>query len=159
MKPSVNSCHKVTIEKSFPLVSSKFSLWPMLCSRLCPLGIEGKPFLLFYWYLLWGKLKASYSTSIITKQDFPGGSVVKNLPANAEMSETWILSQYDPLEEERATHSGSFAWEIPRTEETVGLQFIVLQWVGRDWAHMPDSITKHHGLLHSEERQQTQYLH
>ena len=37
---------------------------------------------------------------------FPGGSVVKYLPANAEMQETRILSLgwEDPLEEEMATH-------------------------------------------------------
>ena len=34
------------------------------------------------------------------KDSFPGGTVVKNLPASAEMQETWIqsLCQKDPLE-------------------------------------------------------------
>ena len=52
---------------------------------------------------------------------FPGGSVVKNPPA---MQETWVeaLGQEDPLEEEMATHSNIFAWEIPWTEEPGGLQ-------------------------------------
>ena len=47
---------------------------------------------------------------------FPGGSVVKNLPAVQEM---WVLSQdrEDPLEKEKATHFGIVAWEIPRIEE------------------------------------------
>ena len=47
---------------------------------------------------------------------FPGGSVVKNLPAAQEM---WVLSQgrEDPLEKEMATHFGILAWEIPRIEE------------------------------------------
>jgi len=47
---------------------------------------------------------------------FPGGTVVKNLPA---MWETWVrsLGQEDPLEEEMATHSSSLAWKIPQTEE------------------------------------------
>ena len=42
--------------------------------------------------------------------------VVKNLPA---VQETWIqsLGQEDPPEEEMATHSSIFAWEIPWTEE------------------------------------------
>ena len=51
---------------------------------------------------------------------FPGGSVVKNPPA---MQETWVesLGQENPLEEEMATHSNTFAWEIPWTEEPGGL--------------------------------------
>ena len=37
------------------------------------------------------------------------------------MQETWIrsLGQEDPPEEDMATHSNIFAWEIPWTEETV----------------------------------------
>ena len=36
------------------------------------------------------------------------------------MQETWIrsLGQEDPPEEDMATHSNIFAWEIPWTEET-----------------------------------------
>ena len=51
---------------------------------------------------------------------FPGGSVVKNLPA---MWETGVrsLSQEDPLEEEMATHSRILAWRIPWTEQPGGL--------------------------------------
>ena len=47
---------------------------------------------------------------------FSGGSVVKNMPANAEM---WVqsLGQEDPLEKEMATHSSIAAWDIPWTEE------------------------------------------
>ena len=47
---------------------------------------------------------------------FPGGSVVKNLPA---MQETWVesLDWEDPLEKETATHSSILAWEIPWIEE------------------------------------------
>ena len=35
------------------------------------------------------------------------------------MRETWVrsLGQEDPLEKERATHSGILAWKIPWTEE------------------------------------------
>ena len=48
----------------------------------------------------------------------PGGSVVKNPPAN-ETQETWVpsLGQEDPLEEEMATQSSIPAWRIPWTEE------------------------------------------
>ena len=50
---------------------------------------------------------------------FPGGSVVKNPPANAGDEETGVqsLGQKDLLEKEMATHSGILAWEIPWTEE------------------------------------------
>ena len=43
-----------------------------------------------------------------------------------ETQETWVrsLSQEDPLEEEMATHSSIFAWKIPWTEESGGLQFM-----------------------------------
>ena len=47
---------------------------------------------------------------------------VKNTPVIQEIQETWVqcLGQDDPLEEEMATHSNIFAWEIPLTEEPVG---------------------------------------
>ena len=45
---------------------------------------------------------------------FPGGAVVKNLPAMQETQETQVqsLNQEDPLEEEMVTHSSIFAWKI-----------------------------------------------
>ena len=52
---------------------------------------------------------------------FPGGSVVKNPPANAgDMG--WSQVQEDPLEREMATHSSILTWEIPWTEEIGGVQ-------------------------------------
>ena len=51
---------------------------------------------------------------------FSGGSAVKNLPAMQEMR-VGSLGQEDPLEEEMATHSGNFAWEILWTEEPDGV--------------------------------------
>ena len=55
---------------------------------------------------------------------------VKCLPA---IWETWIrsLGWEDPLEKEMATHSSSFAWRIPRTEEPGRLQSMG-QRVGHD---------------------------
>ena len=49
--------------------------------------------------------------------------MLKNLPA---VQETWVrfLSQEDPLEKGRATHSSILAWEIPWTEEPGRLQSI-----------------------------------
>ena len=47
---------------------------------------------------------------------FPGGSVVKNLPAGAGDT-----GQENPLEDGMAPHSSVYAWRIPRTEESSGL--------------------------------------
>ena len=54
---------------------------------------------------------------------------VQCLPA---MWETWVrsLGQEDPLEKEMATHSSTFAWKIPWTEEPGMLQSMGLQRVG-----------------------------
>ena len=54
--------------------------------------------------------------------------MVKNSPA---MWKTWVQSLVweDPLEENMATHSSIFAWEIPWTEELGGPQFIESQRV------------------------------
>ena len=43
---------------------------------------------------------------------FPGGSVVKNIPANTGDAGS-ILSREDPLEKGMATHCSILAWEIP----------------------------------------------
>ena len=51
------------------------------------------------------------------RKGFPGGSVVKNLPAKQEMR-VQFLSQKEPLEKETATRSNILAWEIPWTEES-----------------------------------------
>ena len=63
--------------------------------------------------------------------DFPGGSVVKNLSANAgdEGDLGSILGLGRSLEEEMSTHSGILAWRIPRTEEPGRLQSIGWQRV------------------------------
>ena len=48
---------------------------------------------------------------------FPGDSVIKNPPANAEDLGS-IPGRENPLEKEMETHSRILAWEIPWTEET-----------------------------------------
>ena len=48
------------------------------------------------------------------------GTVVKELPAKQE-TEVPSLGREDPLEKEKATHSGTLTWEIPWREEPVGL--------------------------------------
>ena len=57
---------------------------------------------------------------------FPGGTVVKNPPANQEMC-VRSLGQADPLETEMATHSCILAWEIPWTDEPYMLQSMGFQ--------------------------------
>ena len=49
---------------------------------------------------------------VTRKMGFPSGSVVKNLPANAE-TQVPSLGQEDPLGKEMATHSSLLAWRIP----------------------------------------------
>ena len=58
-------------------------------------------------------------------QDFPGGAVVKNLPANAgEARDAGPIPTWkDPMEQKMATPSSILTWEIPWTEEPGGLQF------------------------------------
>ena len=57
--------------------------------------------------------------------------MVKNLPA---MQETQVpsLGGEDLLKQGMATHPSILAWEIPRREESGGLQFMGLQRVGHD---------------------------
>ena len=58
--------------------------------------------------------------------DFPGATVVRNLPAVQEML-LRTLGQEDPLEEEMATYSSILAWKILWTEEFGRPQSMVLQ--------------------------------
>ena len=55
------------------------------------------------------------------REEFPGGSGVKNPPA-VYKTRVRSLSREDPLEEEMATHSSILAWKIPWTEEPGGLE-------------------------------------
>ena len=63
--------------------------------------------------------------------------LVKNPPA---MQKTWVrsLEEEDPLEKEIATHSSILAWEIPRRVDPGGLQSMMLQRAGHNWAHQVD---------------------
>ena len=58
---------------------------------------------------------------------FPGGSDGKESTCNAEDLQS--LGWEDPLEEDKASHSGILAWRIPRREEPGKLQSIGLQRV------------------------------
>ena len=57
---------------------------------------------------------------------FPGGSVIKNPPANA--GELGLIPGWrDPIEKKMATHSSTLAWEILWTEEPGRLQSMGLK--------------------------------
>ena len=64
--------------------------------------------------------------------DFPDGSLIKNLPANAGAQEMQVrsLGQEDLLEEGMATHSGILAWRIAWTGEPGRLKSVGSQKVG-----------------------------
>ena len=64
---------------------------------------------------------------------FPGGPVVKNLPAVSE-TQVQCLCQEDPLEEGMVTHSSILTGRIPWTEEPGGLQSMRSQRVRYDWS-------------------------
>ena len=62
---------------------------------------------------------------------FPGGSALKNLPADAGDAGSIPESGRSPGEE-MATHSSILAWEVPWTEESSGLQSMGSRRVGHD---------------------------
>ena len=70
------------------------------------------------------------------KEGFPGGKVVKNLPANAGDS-GFIPRWQDPREKETAIHSSTLAWEIPWTEKPGMLQFMGSQRARHDLETKP----------------------
>ena len=66
--------------------------------------------------------------SLMQEWGFPGGSMVNSLSAKKE-TQVSSLGWADPLEKEVATHFRNLAWEIPRTKEPDGLQFMESQRV------------------------------
>ena len=64
---------------------------------------------------------------------FPGVSVVKYLPANAEDVGLILMCQDDPMEKEMTTHSSILAWETPWPEKPGGLQSMGLQ---KSWTRL-----------------------
>ena len=53
----------------------------------------------------------NYWLASLAARGFPGGSVVKNLPAMQQLG-VRFLGQEDPLEKEMVTLSSILAWEI-----------------------------------------------
>ena len=80
------------------------------------------------------EVRGSFKREGMYVWDFPGGLVLKKLPAMQKMQETWVrlLGWDDPLEEGMATHSSILAWRIPGTEEPGGLRSMGPQGVGHD---------------------------
>ena len=72
-------------------------------------------------------LKVVISKQLYFPKCFPGGSVVKNLPANAGDTGS-IPGWEDPLEKEMATHSSILTCRIPWTEEPGGLHGVTKSW-------------------------------
>ena len=70
---------------------------------------------------------------------FPGDLVVRICLPVQEMQETQVqsLGQEDPLVKEIATHSSILGWNIPRTEESGGLQSMGSWRIRHNW------VTKH----------------
>ena len=79
------------------------------------------------WWLHGGELFAQPNFAV----GFPGGSGVKNPPANSRDVDS-IPGSEDPQEKETATHSSTFVWRIPWTEETGRLQSMGSQRVRHD---------------------------
>ena len=68
-------------------------------------------------------------------KSFPGGSAVKNLPANAGDNagdSVSIPGSGKPREEGMATHSSILSWRIPWTKGPDGLQYMESQRVGHE---------------------------
>jgi len=85
---------------------------------------------MLYWFLLNNNVNQSSVNIITSLLGFPGGSVVKNLPASAGDAGL-NPGQEDLLEKEMAIHFSSLAWEIPWTEEPGRLQSMGPQGLSR----------------------------
>ena len=64
-----------------------------------------------------GAWKIHFNTSVGVTGDFPGGSVVKNPPANARDAGSIPELGRSPGEEEMAIRSSILAWRVPWTEQ------------------------------------------
>ena len=73
-----------------------------------------------------GSCGIAHSGNCLVVQCFPGGSLVKSLPAVQEVQVQSLVGE-DPLEKEMETHSSILAWRIPWSEEPGGLQSMGLQ--------------------------------
>ena len=84
------------------------------------------------------------SLILTLKEGFPGGSVVKNLPASAgETGDMGSIprssSREDPLEKEMITHTSILSWKVPWTEEEMTTHSSVLVWK-TPWTEEPGRL-------------------
>ena len=75
--------------------------------------------------------------------------MIKNLPAMPE-TQVQSLDWEDPLQKGVVTHSSILAWRIPWTEKPDGLQSMVSQRVGHDWATNTFTLKKKSKYIHLE---------
>ena len=61
--------------------------------------------------------------------------IIQIIPMPMLEMQVRFLGEEDPLEKEMVTHSSILAWEVPRTEEPIGLQFMGSQ---KSWAPLSD---------------------
>ena len=87
------------------------------------------------------RVRHNWVTFTFTFTLYSRASLVKKLPATQE-TQVQSLSWEDHLEKERATHSGSLAWEIPWTEEPGGLPSL-----GSQESDTSEQLNNHHLLL------------
>ena len=83
---------------------------------------------------------SDHSSKALFYLGFPGGSVVKNLIANAGDTGSIPGSGRSPGEG-MATHSSILAWEIPWTKESGGPHRMGSQRVGHNLAHTASFIS------------------
>ena len=80
----------------------------------------------------WGLYYITFRSSNVIK-GFPGGAMVKNLPANEEdIRDVGSIPGSGRAPGGGATHSSILAWRLPKTEEPGGLQSLGLQRVRHD---------------------------
>ena len=86
----------------------------------------------------------SFHRYVTHARGFPGGTVVKYLPAKAGDSkgtQVQSLGRKDGLEKEMATHCSILAWKIPSTEEPLGLH----PWGCNKW-NVTEHACTHRGI-------------
>ena len=85
----------------------------------------------------------------LLKPGFPGGTVVKNLPAIQEVQEmqVWSLGWEDPLGKKMAVHSSILVWRMPWTEKPGNVK----SWMRLSTAHLL-KISGHYMVGFHQER-------
>ena len=127
---------------TFPRLEYCFDLYELIHTLLNTGGghadLWNLLLLLFFFFFFLGSslfsllvLTLVYSTKLL---GLPGGSVVKNEPADVGDTRDVVgsLVAEDPLEKEMATHPKILAWRISWAEESSRLQSVGSQRVGHN---------------------------